>query len=107
MQEVAEEYNEYLYETENLDEEMAAYEMTETVTEEPDEDTESAEKEIDIVAEAQNKVAAMSLEQKVAQLFVVTPEALTGSGSVTAAGETTRMAYRLFPPWRAFPPFRA
>ena len=97
VSDVATENSEYLYETENLDEEMAAYEMTETVTEEPDEDTESAEKEIDIVAEAQNKVAAMSLEQKVAQLFVVTPEALTGSGSVTAAGETTRMALREYP----------
>lgn len=94
---VATEDGEYLYETENLDEEMAAYEMTETVTEEPNADTESAGKEIDIVTEAQNKVAEMSLEQKVAQLFVITPEALTGSGSVVVAGEMTRTALSEYP----------
>ena len=44
------------------------------------------------------KAAAMSLEDRVAQMFVVTPEALTGiSGPVTLAGDTTRAAYDRIP----------
>ena len=42
--------------------------------------------------EVTEKMASMTLEQKVAQLFIVRPEALTGVGQVTAAGETTRAA---------------
>lgn len=38
-------------------------------------------------------VSGMSLEDKVAQMFVITPNALTGYPSVTAAGETTKEAY--------------
>lgn len=37
-------------------------------------------------------LASMTLEQKVAQLFFVTPEQLTGYETVTAAGEATRKA---------------
>lgn len=40
---------------------------------------------------------SMTLEQKVAQLFVVTPEALTGMGTVTAAGNMTRDALEQYP----------
>lgn len=43
-------------------------------------------------AEVAEKLAAMTLEQKVWQLFVVRPEAVTGVGVQTAAGETTRRA---------------
>lgn len=39
----------------------------------------------------------MTLDEKVAQLFVVTPEALTGMGQVTAAGDTTRDALKRYP----------
>ena len=39
----------------------------------------------------------MSLEEKVAQMFIITPEALTGVGTVIAAGETTREAIREYP----------
>lgn len=42
--------------------------------------------------EVTEKMTSMTLEQKVAQLFIVRPEALTGVGQVTAAGETTRAA---------------
>lgn len=35
----------------------------------------------------------MTLEEKVAQLFIITPEALTGMGKVTAAGDTTKDAW--------------
>ena len=38
-------------------------------------------------------VASMTLEEKVCQLFMVTPEQLTGVGQVTAAGETTHKAF--------------
>ncbi len=37
-------------------------------------------------------LAAMSLEQKVAQLFVVSPESLVDVGTVTEAGDSTRRA---------------
>ena len=39
----------------------------------------------------------MSLEEKVAQLFMVTPEVLTGYSQVTMAGEATRQAYEVMP----------
>lgn len=42
-------------------------------------------------------VASLTLEQKVAQMFMPTPEALTGVGQVTAAGETTRKAFASIP----------
>ena len=44
-------------------------------------------------AKARQLLADMSLEDKVAQLFVITPEALTGIEDVTAAGESTSRAY--------------
>lgn len=37
----------------------------------------------------------MTTEEKVAQLFIVTPEALTGVDSVTQAGDSTRKALEL------------
>lgn len=42
-------------------------------------------------------VASLTLKQKVAQMFMPTPEALTGVGQVTAAGETTRKAFASIP----------
>lgn len=42
-------------------------------------------------------VSQMSLEEKVYQLFVVMPEQLTGIGTVTAAGETTRDCLQKYP----------
>ncbi|MCC6098836.1 MAG: glycoside hydrolase family 3 protein [Olsenella sp.] len=42
-------------------------------------------------------VGSLTLEQKVAQMFMPTPEALTGVGQVTAAGETTRKAFASIP----------
>lgn len=43
--------------------------------------------------QAMDFVAGMSLEDKVAQMFVITPNALTGYGGVTVAGDKTRSAY--------------
>lgn len=48
-------------------------------------------------AKARQLLADMSLEDKVAQLFVITPEALTGIEDVTAAGESTSRAYDACP----------
>ena len=56
--------------------------------------SEAAEPVVDpLVEQATQLVSGMSLEDKVAQMFVITPEALTGYASVTAAGDTTKAAY--------------
>lgn len=39
----------------------------------------------------------MTLEEKVAQLFIITPESLTGVGKVTRAGDTTKKAIQNYP----------
>ncbi len=50
-----------------------------------------------VFAEEDTKMAEMTLEEKAAQLFFVTPEALTGVEAVTAAGELTREAFDAYP----------
>lgn len=42
-------------------------------------------------------LAGMTLEEKAAQLFLITPEALTGVTQVSAAGEMTREAFFQYP----------
>lgn len=42
-------------------------------------------------------VAGMTLEDKIAQMFVITPDALTGYSGVTAAGNTTKEWYQKRP----------
>lgn len=42
-------------------------------------------------------LSGLTLEEKVAQLFLVTPEALTGTGPVTSAGEETKAALWEYP----------
>lgn len=44
-----------------------------------------------------NILSAMTLEEKIAQMFFITPEALTGTDSVTAAGEVTRNSVNQYP----------
>lgn len=46
---------------------------------------------------ATEKTASLTLEQKVAQLFVVTPEAITGVGTATQAGRATQEALAAYP----------
>lgn len=60
----------------------------EAPTEEPPEDT--AEEEA--AAKAQAWLDSMSLEEKVWQLFITTPESLTGYTRVTLAGDATKAA---------------
>ncbi len=45
----------------------------------------------------QKKLSSMTVEEKAAQLFIVTPEALTGYSSVTQAGEATKTALQEYP----------
>ena len=56
-----------------------------------------APSEDDIAGQAQALLADMTLHEKVCQLFIVYPEAITGVGAVTAAGETTRQALEEYP----------
>ncbi len=45
----------------------------------------------------QSKISKMTLEEKVAQLFMITPEALTGYQTVIQADETTKEALKAYP----------
>ena len=47
--------------------------------------------------EVVEKLAEMTLEEKVAQMFMVTPEALTGYSQVTEAGDVTYQALSQYP----------
>lgn len=47
--------------------------------------------------EVQNIVDSMSLEEKVAQLFLVQPEAIVDIGTATAAGDATKQAINKTP----------
>ncbi|MCD8231090.1 MAG: hypothetical protein LUD14_04585 [Clostridiales bacterium] len=66
--------------------------------EESEENTESensdqdAEEEMAFSDAVTSKLDEMSVEEKVAQLFITTPEELTGADQVTFAGETTQTA---------------
>lgn len=46
---------------------------------------------------AADKTASLTLEQKVAQLFIVRPESITGVDTVTQAGPATEEALRAYP----------
>lgn len=58
---------------------------------EPDENTETMEDEVIEILEK------MTLEEKISQMFFITPEALTGAETVTVAGEVTRKAIEAYP----------
>ena len=71
---------------------------TETESETETEETETEEPVIDpLTEEAIAVVSGMSLEQKVAQLFVITPDALTGVNGATVVGNTTKRVYAEYP----------
>lgn len=50
-----------------------------------------------LAQKAEEILEAMTLEEKVCQLFIVTPEQLTGASTVTAAGETTKNSLEKYP----------
>ena len=67
-------------------------EPTTTTAEETSEPTVSAEER-----KAQTMLDDMTLEEKIYQLFIVTPRTLTGFTGVDTAGETTRQALARYP----------
>ena len=70
---------------------------TETQISEPTKE-EVEEEEVDALdALADTSIAAMTLEDKVAGLFMVTPEALTGVKTVVQAGDGTKKALEEYP----------
>lgn len=73
-------------------------------TQEPDTQVQNTENSIDTELETngfsdavKEKLATMSLEQKVAQMFITTPEQLTNMRQVTATGNTTKTAISTIP----------
>lgn len=61
-------------------------------------ETESVESQEEILEElVESCVADMSLEDKVAGLFIITPEQLTGVGTAIQAGEGTQEALKKYP----------
>ncbi len=55
------------------------------------------EQEQDLEMQVEENLNRMSIEEKVAQLFIVTPESLTGVKNVIAAGETTKKMFEQYP----------
>ena len=53
--------------------------------------------ENDVSAEVEEKLEEMFVEELVAQVFLITPEMLTGMNQVTAAGKTTQDAINAYP----------
>lgn len=62
-----------------------------------DEQSESEPEEDPLTVRAKEVIDGMTLEQKAAQLFVVTPEAITGVDTATLATEATRAALEAYP----------
>lgn len=56
-----------------------------------------AEERAELEREVRERVSEMKLEEKVAQMFMITPEALTGYSQVTTAGEVTYQALKEYP----------
>lgn len=73
---------------------------TETVeteaTEQPDE-IQTGEVTDPMYEQAMQMAAGMTIEQKVAQMFMITPDALTGVDGATRAGDSTKAAYAQYP----------
>lgn len=71
---------------------------TETETETETTVPETEEPIIDpLTQEAIAVVSGMSLEQKIAQMFIVTPDELTGANGATVVGNTTKRVYAEYP----------
>lgn len=64
---------------------------------EGEQDSSGQTEEEKLDAKVQDLIAGMSLKEKVAQMFFVTPENLTGVDVATQAGETTRQALTQYP----------
>ena len=78
--------------SEEITEEITTEEVTEELTEE-DQDDEPSGSDEDI----ETILAGMSLHEKVCQMFVVTPESLTGAAAVTEFGDMTKSSLDAYP----------
>lgn len=70
---------------------------TEYIADEADSKMPEMESALGFSEEVTEKLAAMTLEEKVAQMFLTTPESLTQMEQVTIAGEGTRTAISQYP----------
>jgi beta-N-acetylhexosaminidase len=52
---------------------------------------------VEFSAKVNDKIKTMTLEEKIAQLFLITPEMLTGADVVTVAGPGTKTAFDQYP----------
>lgn len=67
------------------------------VTDVPGENGDGANGSQTLESQAQSIVGQMTLEEKVAQMFIVRPEAITGVGVAVEAGDATRQALEKYP----------
>ncbi len=63
----------------------------------PPEETEPAPAEEPVDSGIKTRLAAMTLEEKIWQLFIVSPEDITGVRTATVAGEATKAALEQYP----------
>jgi len=88
-----------------VEEEVPIVDMTPVITEEaepepvPEEEVQEPEQTEEELLEEMvvNMISEMTLEEKVAGLFIITPESLTGQSKVTKAGDGTKAALEKYP----------
>ena len=79
-----------------IDTQNNVFQATETESE-TETETETEEPTMAFSEAVEAALANMTLEQKIAQLFIVSPEALTGADRVTIAGDGTKTAFETYP----------
>lgn len=91
--------NEKLTSSEKESEQFPMEEVTEDTQSTEEDVTEENNEEVRQIFsdEVEQKLGSMTIEQKVAQLFVVSPEAITGVDRVTISGNGTRDALQKYP----------
>lgn len=72
-------------------------EKIETVETETPEETGTGEVTDPMYEQAMQIATGLTLEQRVAQMFMITPDALTGVSGATRAGDSTRSAFAQYP----------
>ena len=72
-------------------------ETIETVETETPEETRTGEVTDPMYEQAMQIATGLTLEQRVAQMFMITPDALTGVSGATRAGDSTRAAFAQYP----------
>ena len=72
-------------------------ETIETVETETPEETGTGEVTDPMYEQAMQIATGLTLEQRVAQMFMITPDALTGVSGATRAGDSTRTAFAQYP----------